>query len=148
MHPIKVPTQQFDLERILQQHYESACPPEALLISSEESNQHILALSLQFLEDGQRLPCPGLPLAGAGFAPGWGFREIEIARGTTGRMQFRPPSRWDDGQGDLWGYRLCPLEDAEIARTIYELASIRAALGSVGTQAHDGGDSMVAISIV
>jgi len=43
------------------------------------------------LEDGQQLPCPGMPFVGAAFDPDWGFASAEFEQHRDGSAAFRVP---------------------------------------------------------
>jgi hypothetical protein len=119
-----------DIERICQEYSEAEKSPKVFLMSSRSVANSLVAVKVEFLEDGQHLTCPGLPLVGAAFDPDWGFArvEIELHQGKPG--EFRVPSGHPDTftSGDTWGYRLCPIENHEIPDVIRQLAHIRAEL--------------------
>lgn len=121
---------ELDIERICREYGEAEAPPEAFLISSELIEGQLLAINLEFLEEGQQLPCPGLPLAGAAFDPGWGFSQAEVGVRRDGSAQFRLPSMHFESlaNGDLYGYRLCIIDDHEVPEVIGQLTHIRAEL--------------------
>jgi len=129
---VEVSVPPFDLAKICQECSEADSPAEAMLISGN-TNEHVLAINLQFLEEGQQLPCPGLPLAGAVFDPSWGFTQIEMARTPDGATRIHLPlTNSDDlSQGSIFGYRVCVIEDNELASVTHQLARIRAELGSL-----------------
>ena len=119
-----------DIERICQECSERERPPEVFLMSSKSMRNALLAVKVQFLEDGQLLGCPGLPLVGAEFDPDWGFARAEIELRDLQPAEFRVPKGHPDTftSGDIWGYRFCPIGSYEITDAIRELARIRAEL--------------------
>jgi len=119
-----------DVEKICREFSEDQEPPEAFLVASNSMATQLLGVSLAFLEQGQLIPCPGMPLVGAAFDPTWGFAEAVIERHGGGLTDFRAPiSRYDMGEhGDTYGYRLCPIDVGQIPEAIGQLAQIRAEL--------------------
>jgi hypothetical protein len=119
-----------DIERICQECGERERPPEVFLMSSRSIGNALLAVKVEFLEDGQLLGCPGLPLVGAVFDPDWGFARAEIESRELQPTEFRVPKGHPDTftGGDTWGYRLCPIGSYEIPDVIGELAHIRTEL--------------------
>jgi hypothetical protein len=116
-----------DIERICREYGEAEAPPEAFMISSKLIAGQLLAINLEFLEEGQQLPCPGLPLAGAAFDPDWGFSQAEVGLRRDGSAEFRLPSIHFESlaTGDIYGYRFCILDDHEVPEAIGQLAHIR-----------------------
>jgi len=121
---------ELDIERICQEYSQADAPPEAFMVSSKLIEGQLLAINLALLEEGQQLPCPGLPLAGAAFDPSWGFSQAEVGVRRDGSAQFRLPSMHFESlaKGDLYGYRLCIIDDDEAPEVIGQLAHIRAEL--------------------
>ncbi len=119
-----------DIEDICRKYSEGEHPPEAFLVNSKSIGNALLGVSVQFLERGQLLPCPGLPLVGALFDPCWGFAHAVIGLYREGTADFRlPPGQLDVvGDSDTYGYRLCPIDNHEIPEAIKELAHVRAEL--------------------
>lgn len=119
-----------DIERICEKFRRKTNPPEVFLVTSKAIRGALLGVSMAFLERGQLLPCPGLPLVGAAFDPDWGFARAEVALRDDGSVDFRLPSgRFDPlGDGDTYGYRLCPIDNDQIPEAISQLAKIRAGL--------------------
>jgi hypothetical protein len=119
-----------DIEYICREFGEEEDPPNAFLVSGEAIADQLLAISLKFLEEGQQLPCPGLPLAGAAFDPDWGFSQAEVAVRRDGTAEFRLPSVHFEtlASGDVYGYRLCIIDNHEVPEVIGQLAHIRAEL--------------------
>jgi hypothetical protein len=119
-----------DIDRICQEISERAQSTEAFFLTSESVGNALLGVSVEFLEEGQLLPCPGLPLAGAAFDPDWGFARAEINLHRDGSANFRLPFGHFDNfrDGDTSGYRLCPIDNHEIPDVIGQLAHIRAEL--------------------
>jgi hypothetical protein len=118
-----------DIERICQVCSEKEIPPKVFLLSSVSSNS-LLVVRVEFLEDGQLITCPGLPLVGAVFGPDWGYARAELSIRSDGTAEFREPSGHPDTfmNGDTWGYRLCPIDNQEIPQSLAQLACIRAQL--------------------
>ena len=108
---------------------ESADNPQVVLISSDRCVNKLLAIRLLFLETGQTLDCPGLPLIGAAFNPTWGFAEAASVQ-EPGDSRFEAPlNRNDLGEvGDVHGFRFCPISEDEIPTVISQLKQIKAAL--------------------
>jgi hypothetical protein len=119
-----------DIEGICRKYSEEAHPPEVFLVNSKSIGNALLAVSLEFLEQGQLLPCPGLPLVGAAFDPDWGFASAVIDLNRNGSADFRlPPGPFDiEGERNTYGYRLCPIDNHETPAAIQQLAHIRAEL--------------------
>lgn len=119
-----------DVERICQEKSEETQPPEALLLSGRSLSNSLLAVSLGFLERGQLLKCPGMPLIGAAFDPEWGFARVEINFNRRGSAEFCLPHGDFDSftDGDTCGYRLCPVDNHEIPDLIEQLVRIRVEL--------------------
>jgi hypothetical protein len=113
---------------------EDSDPPDAFLITANRAVNRLLGMRLGFLELGQSLPCPGLPLAGAAFDPCWGFAEAAVERHRDGSASFLTPvNRFDLGEhGDTYGYRLCSLERLEVPEVVAELVRIRGELERIG----------------
>jgi hypothetical protein len=118
---------ELDIERICREYGEAEAPPEAFTVSSKLIEGQLLALNLEFLEEGQQLPCPGLPLAGAVFDPDWGFSQVEVGLRRDGSAEFRLPSIHFESlaNGDVYGYRFCILDDHEVPEVVDQLAHIR-----------------------
>ena len=125
-----------DVEKICREFAEDQEPPEAFLVASNSIASQLLGVSLTFLERGQLIPCPGMPLVGAAFDPTWGFAEAAIERHEGGLADFRAPiSRYDMGEhGDTYGYRLYPIDVGQIPEAIGQLAQIRAELDKVSCE--------------
>jgi hypothetical protein len=119
-----------DIEGICREYSEAEAPPEAFMASSELIEGQLLAMNLEFLEEGQQLPCPGLPLAGAAFDPDWGFSQAEVGMRRDGSAEFRLPSMHFGSlaSGDIYGYRMCIIDNHEVPDVIVQLAHIRAEL--------------------
>ena len=119
-----------DIEGICRKYSEEAHPPEVFLVNSRSIGNALLVVSLEFLERGQLLPCPGLPLVGAAFDPDWGFANAVIDLHRDGTADFRlPPGPFDTvGDSNTYGYRLCPIDNHQIPKVIQHLAHIRAEL--------------------
>ena len=119
-----------DIERICQECSEMEKPQDVFLLSSRSIGNSLLAVKVEFLEDGQLLVCPGLPLVGAAFDPDWGFARVEFETHNEGHAEFRIPRGRPDTftHGDTSGYRLCPIDNHEIPDAIRQLAHIRAEL--------------------
>jgi hypothetical protein len=119
-----------DIERICRECSEEEDPPEAFIVSSEAITGHLLAIGMEFLEAGQQLPCPGLPLAGAALDPDWGFSCAEVGTRRDGSIEFRLPSIHFESlaTGDIYGYRLCIIDDHEVPEVICQLAQVRTEL--------------------
>ena len=139
-----------DIERICQEISDTAQPPEVFLLTSESVGNAVLGVSVEFLEEGQSLPCPGLPLAGAAFDPDWGFARAEINLHRDGSADFRLPSGHFDTfrDGDISGYRLCPIDNHEISDVIRQLAYIRAELAKPRQQPARGRGVNVTVTSV
>jgi hypothetical protein len=129
-----------DIERICQERSEEPKPPDVFLLSSRSILNSLLAVSRQFLEDGQLLACPGPPLVGSVFGPDWGYAFAEIELRKDGASEFRLPlGRFEDYRdGDIWGYRMCPIDNHEILEAIRQLAHIRAELAKPRQQPSGG----------
>jgi hypothetical protein len=119
-----------DIQRICRRCSERDDPPEVFLLSGDSIGNSLLVVSAEFLSEGQLLACPGLPLAGAAFDPDWGFARVEIDSHIVGSGEFRlPAGRFEDYRdGDIWGYRMCPIDNHELPRVIRQLACIRETL--------------------
>jgi hypothetical protein len=119
-----------DIERICREYSEEADPPEAFLATGKSIRGLLLGISLEFLERGQSLPCPGLPLVGAAFGPDGGFARAVISLNRNGSGVFRLPSGTFESAEcrDTYGYRLCPIDGNEIPEAISQLGHIRAEL--------------------
>ena len=119
-----------DIGRICELEIETTKPSDAFLISHSGMAETLLCVRLGFLEEGQRLPCPGLPLAGAVFDPGWGFASVTIQHAIqgVGRFSIRSNNLHNSVQGDIFGYRVCPVSGPELPQIGRDLASIRARL--------------------
>jgi hypothetical protein len=119
-----------DIERICEECNERERPPEIFVLSSKSMSNALLAVKVEFLEDGQLLGCPGLPLVGAVFDPDWGFARAEVESRALQPAEFRVPKGHPNTftSGDTWGYRLCPIDNHEIPDLIRELARIRVEL--------------------
>jgi hypothetical protein len=119
-----------DIERFCREVSEGAHPPEAFLVTSKAIAGALLGVSLEFLEQGQLMPWPGVPLVGATFDPDWGFARAVIGFDHDGSADFRlPPGPFDtEGDHDTYGYRMCPIHNNEIPEAIKHLAHIRAEL--------------------
>jgi hypothetical protein len=118
---------ELDIERICREYGEAEAPPEAFMISSKLIEGQLLAVNLEFLEEGQQLRCPELPLAGAALDPDWGFSQVEVGLRRDGFAEFRLPSIHFESlaTGDIHGYRFCILDDHEVAEVIGQLTHIR-----------------------
>jgi hypothetical protein len=118
---------ELNIERICQKYGEAEEPPEAFMVSSKLIEGQLLAMNLEFLEQGQQLPSPGLPLAGAALDPDWGFSQAEVGVRRDGSAEFRLPSIHFENlaSGDIHGYRFCILDDHEVPEVISQLAHIR-----------------------
>jgi hypothetical protein len=129
-----------DIERICQERSEEPKPPDVFLLSSRSIVNSLLAVSREFLEDGQMLPCPGPPLVGSIFDPDWGYACVEIELRKDGTSEFRLPlGRFEDYRdGDIWGYRMCPIDNHDILDVIRQLAHIRAELAKPRQQPSEG----------
>src|ERR1700722_15657023 len=116
-----------DIERICQEFSVRENPPQIFLLSGRTVANSLLVASVEFLEDGQLLACPGLPLAGAAFDPGWGFPRAEIEIHQEGTAEFRLPLRGFETSldGNTWGYRMCLIDNQETPNAIRELSHIR-----------------------
>ena len=116
-----------DIEGICRKHSEMAHAPDVFLVSTKSIGNALLAVSLTFLEEGQLLPCPGLPLVGAAFDPDWGFASAVIGLNRDGSADFRLPAGPFDieGERDTCGYRLCHIDNHEIPEAIGQLAHVR-----------------------
>lgn len=121
-----------EVEQVCQEQCERDDSPQAFVVGGVLTANSLMAVKRDFLEDGQCLTWPGLPLAGATFDPNWGFALAEVTRGDGGSARFVPPSRAIDASssGDTWGYRLCPIDHCEITEAIAQLARIRSKLSS------------------
>ena len=119
-----------NIECICRYFGEAEAPPEAFMVSSKLIEGQLLAMNLEFLEEGQQLPCPGLPLAGAAFDPDWGFSQVEVGLRRDGSAEFRLPAIHFESlaSGDIHGYRFCILDDNEVPEVISQLTHIRAEL--------------------
>jgi hypothetical protein len=128
-----------DIEQICRERSEEPRPPEAFLLSGRSSANSLLLVSRVFLEDGQLLPCPAPPLVGAVFGPDWGFARAEVEFRTDGVSEFRLPlGRFETFRdGDIWGYRMCPIDNHQIPDAVRQLANIREELVKPRQQ-HDG----------
>jgi|ERR1039458_9391203 hypothetical protein len=133
---------ELDIERICREYGGAEAPPEAFIVSSKLIEGQLLAVNLEFLEVGQQLPCPGLPLAGAAFDPDWGFSQVEVGLRRDGSAEFRLPSIHFESlaSGDMHGYRFCILDDYEVPEVIGQLTHIRGefARRRSETQKHEG----------
>lgn len=118
---------ELDIERICREYGGAETPPEAFIVSSKLIEGQLLAMNLEFLEEGQQLPCPGLPLAGAAFDPDWGFSQVEAGLRRDGSAEFRLPPIHSESlaSGDIHGYRFCIIDDQEVPGVIGQLADIR-----------------------
>ena len=126
-----------DIEQICQERSEMENPPGAFLLSVGSAANSLLAVRVEFLEDGQLLPCPPPPLAGATFDPDWGYAraEIELLQGQSAEFRL-PQGRFETFRdGDTWGYRMCPIDNCEIPNVVRQLARIRAELAKPRHQA-------------
>ena len=137
-----------DIERICRESSEKAQPPEVFLLTSESVGSALLGISLAFLERGQLLPCPGLPLVGAAFDPDWGFARAEIKLHRDGSAEFCLPRDRPDTftEGDMFGYRLCPIDNHEIPDVMSQLAYIRAELAKPRQQPATGAGIKVTVT--
>jgi hypothetical protein len=114
------------IERVFREHSERPQPPEAFLISDDMVANLLLVVSVDFLGRGQSLLGLGLPLVGAVFDPDWGFSGISIVRDSRG-TKFICPDRISE-DGDVWGYRMCPIENRELPSALAQLTDVRSAL--------------------
>jgi hypothetical protein len=137
-----------DIERICEGQSEKENPPEVFLLSSECIGGHLLAVESRFLEQGQNLTCPGLPLVGAPFGPGWGFSEAVVGKRSDGSAEFQLPPLHSEilASGDTWGYRLCILEDRELPEAIAQLTRIRQELAKGDSEGEEPTGRRVTIS--
>jgi hypothetical protein len=137
-----------DIERICQGCSETENPPQIFFLSGRSLTNSLLVASVEFLEEGQLLACPGLPLAGAAFDPGWGFARAEVEIHLDGTAEFRLPfGRFEtSGDRDAWGYRMCPIDNREIPHAIRELSRIRAEIAKPRKQGFEGTGAMVTLA--
>lgn len=119
-----------DVQRICRERSTDETPPEVFLLSGPTFANSLLSLSSEFLSQGQQLRCPGLPLVGSVFGPDWGFARIEINLSKVGSYGFEFPSGHPDTytNGDIWGFRFCPIDHHEIPELLGQLVRIRAEL--------------------
>ncbi len=122
--------------------------PEAFLLSNTTFSNSLLAVNTFFLEDGQLLNCPGLPLIGASFDPDWGFSRVELGQRRGSRAEFQVPSGHPDTftNGSTWGYRLCPIDNSEIPDLITQLFNIRTKLAKLRKQHNSKADLKVMVT--
>jgi hypothetical protein len=139
-----------DIERICREYGEQENPPEAFMVRSEAIEGQLLAINLAFLERGQLLPHPGLPLAGAAFDPGWGFSQAEVCKRRDGLFEFRLPSLHFEtlASGDIYGYRMSIIDDHEVPEAMGQLADIRRELARRRSETQKRGDIRVRITQV
>ena len=137
------------IERILEEYSERAQPPEVLLLTSESVDGAILAINMEFLEQGQLLACPGLPLVGAAYDPNWGFARVEIKLNPDGKADFCLPGGHFDTfrDGDTSGYRLCPVDTQEIPQLIRQLEHVRVELAKPRTPPSKNGINIAATEL-
>src|SRR5579859_7525996 len=145
---IDIELSDLSVEEICRKCSEDQQPPEAFLVASISTANQLLGVSLPFLEQGQSLPCPGLPLVGAAFDPTWGFAEATVGKCEGRLADFRAPiSRFDMGEhGDTYGYRLCPIDVEQIPVAIGQLARIRAEMDKMNRRPKQMSVAKVAIS--
>ena len=116
-----------EIRKICQHQSEIPNPPQAFLISADSMQNSLLAVRTDFLDDGEGLPWPGMPLLGATFSLDWGYAFVDVSKNTNVSAKFEQPAcRFEDAAvGDTWGYRLCPVDDRELPKILDELAYIR-----------------------
>jgi hypothetical protein len=116
-----------EIEKICRERSELPRPPQAFLLSASSSKNSLLAVETEFLNEGEGLRWPGLPLLEATFDLDWGYAFIDVGNCPDGSTEFQQPSgRFEDfAVGDTCGYRLCPLENSEIPKLLAELSNIR-----------------------
>jgi hypothetical protein len=119
-----------EIQRVCRECSEEVNPPDVFLVTSESMGGALLGVSVMFLERGQFLPWPGLPLVGATFDPDWGFARAVtcLDRDGAGDFQLLPTPFDSEGDRNSYGYRLCPIENREIPLAIRQLEHIRAEL--------------------
>jgi hypothetical protein len=128
-----------DIERICQESSELEKPPSVLLVSSRSIGNSLLAVRVEFLEDGQLLAWPGMQLVGATFDPDWGLTRVEFEMLQENLGEFQVPHGPPDTftNGDTWGYRLCPIDSHEIPDVIRQLAQLRVELAKPRQRSKD-----------
>jgi hypothetical protein len=125
-----IPLTRKDIEQICQNRSELAFPPQAFLICADSTQNSLLAVSIDFLDGGEGLPWPGIPLLGATLNLDWGYAFVHVINEPNGLVRFEQPScRFEDSAvGDVWGYRFYPVDNREIPKLLNEFASIRSEL--------------------
>jgi hypothetical protein len=126
-----------EIEKICTDCSELPDPPQAFLVSASSSRNSLLAVGTEFLNEGEGLQWPGLPLLGATFDLDWGYAFIDLKNRSDGSLEFQQPSgRFEDfAVGDTCGYRLYPLDNQEIPTLLCELSKIRNELSERRTRA-------------
>lgn len=116
-----------EIERICQYRSELSDPPQAFLISTDSTQNSLLAVRADFLDCGEGLSWPDMPLLGAAFNLDWGYAFVDVITASNGLVRFEQPScRFEySAKGDTWGYRFCPVENCEISKLINQLSDIR-----------------------
>jgi hypothetical protein len=139
-----------DIERICQERSEEAKPPEVFLLSCRSLANSLLAVNVEFLEKGQLVPYPRLPLFGEAFDPDWGFARAEIKLHGAGPAEFQVPPGHPDTftNGSTWGYRVCPIDSREIPDTIAQLAHIRAELAKPRQRPSERAGSEITVTVI
>ncbi len=128
-----------DVERICEFCSCQENSPDVLLLSGYSTGNSLLLVRRGFLEEGQSLACPGLPLDGAAFDPDWGFARAQVEMRRDGSSQFRlPPGRFETlMEGDAWGYRMSPVENNDLPGILRQLKHIRASLARPRERIHN-----------
>jgi hypothetical protein len=116
-----------EIEQTCRNQSEVQIPPQVFFIKSSKMRNSLLAVRTDFLDEGEGMPWPGLPLLRASFNLDWGYAFVDVKADAEAKSKFEQPScRFEDSAtGDTWGYRLCPVDDCEIIKTLEELAHIR-----------------------
>jgi len=124
---LEMPITWSKIKRICQDRGESQEPPQAFLVSTSCTQNSLLAVRTDFLDRGEGLPWPGLPLLGATFDLDWGYAYVDVQIRADGATVFEQPfGRFEDSEtGDIYGYRFCPVDDSGLPQTIRELGRIR-----------------------
>jgi len=128
------------IERICRERAETSHPAEAFLIRDTSVENCLLAAYITFLERGEDLRWPGLPLLGATFNLSWGFSTVDVVARRDGSKIFEPPSRpfEEFALSDTSGYRFCPVEIEELPKVLQELANIRKEVGCLKERGSSG----------
>jgi hypothetical protein len=126
---------EMDIDTVCKKCSEDENSPQVFLLSDRIAGS-LLGVSTSFLEEGQLLQCPSLPLAGAAFDPNWGFSQAVVGTDAIGRTKFQLPEVHHRflNSGDTHGYRLCVIENTEIPEVIAQLENIRSALALRGSK--------------